>query len=104
MCAMTARTAVEDAETYESMCWCCGAIDDPDRMIRLGNHPEVALCIRCGRWAAKQAWEIEDRAKAGPMVQARETFRHLRRGVINRGWHRSRIWGGPLRWIGKRLP
>jgi hypothetical protein len=73
-------------------------------MIHLGNHPEVMLCVRCGHWAAKQAWEIEDRAKTGPLVRARDRFRSLRRSVIQRGWQHNRIVGGPLRWIGKRLP
>ena len=44
-------------------CWCCGSIDDPDRMVHLGNHPEVMMCRPCARWAAKEAWEIEDRDK-----------------------------------------
>ena len=102
--AMTSRTAVESDEPRGSECWCCGAIDDPVRMIHLGNHPEVLLCVRCGRWAAKQAWEIEDRAKTGPLVIARDRFRALRRGVIDRGWQHNRIIGGPLRWIGRHLP
>ena len=101
---MATRTAVEDHENNRSECWCCGVSDDPDRMIHLGNHPEVALCVRCGHWAAKQAWQIEDRAKTGPLVLARDWFRDLRTGVVERGWQHNRILGGPLRWIGKRLP
>ena len=105
MTRMSTRTAVEDAdELGRSQCWCCGAIDDPARMIHLGNHPEVALCVRCGRWAVKQAWEIEDRDKTGPLVMARDRFRAFRRKVIHRGWHHNRPLGPPLRWIGKRLP
>lgn len=85
-------------------CWCCGRTDDPERMVRLGNHPEVALCRGCARWAAKRAWEIDDRSRTGPLVLARDRFRHARRAVVNRGWHRNRIVGGPLRWLGRRLP
>jgi hypothetical protein len=101
---MAAQTAIEDFELGRSECWCCGTIDDPDRMIHLGNHPEVMLCVRCGHWAAKEASEIEDRAKTGPLVLARDRFRALRRSVVQRGWQHSRIFGGPLRRIGKRLP
>ena len=101
---VTSRTAVQSEEPGPSECWCCGAVDDPVRMIHLGNHPEVALCVRCGHWAVKQAWAIEDRAKTGPLVMARDRFRALRRKVIDRGWQHNRIIGGPLRWLGKRLP
>jgi hypothetical protein len=73
-------------------------------MIHLGNHPEVALCPRCGRWAAKQAGAIDDRGRTGPVVLARDRLRAMRRSVVHRGWQHNRILGGPLRWIGQRLP
>ena len=85
-------------------CWCCGTIDDPDRMVHLGNHPEVALCLRCAHWAAKEAWEIEDRDKTGLLVKMRDRFRHLRRDVRDRNWHQHPVFGRPLRWLGKYLP
>ena len=78
---MPTFAAVEDAELEPSACWCCGAIDAPERMVHLGNHPEVALCLGCARWAAKEAWEIEDRGRTGLVVRARDRFRLLRRGV-----------------------
>lgn len=99
-----ARTAVEDEFPSPPQCWCCGTTDDPDRMVHLGNHPEVGLCRRCARWAAKQAWEIDDRDKTSPLVIVRDRFRYVRPAVVDRGWHRSRIVGGPLRWLGDRLP
>lgn len=101
---MSVHTVNEDAFANRSECWCCGAIDDPSRMVHLGNHPEVALCVRCARWAAKEAWEIEDKPKSGPLVFARDRFRALRHNVVRRGWHHHRLLGGPVRWIGKRLP
>jgi hypothetical protein len=73
-------------------------------MVHLGNHPEVALCLPCARWAAKQAWEIEDRDRAGVVVGLRDRFRRLRRGVIDHNWHRHPIVGRPLRWLGRHLP
>src|SRR3954447_11099545 len=98
---MTTARAEQDAPTQSAsdQCWCCGRTDDPALMVHLGNHPEVAMCRQCARWAAKQAWEIDDRFKSGPMVIARDRFRNLRQAVVHRGWHRSRIFGGPLRWI-----
>ena len=101
---MTGQTLDDAAFAGRAECWCCGATDDPSRMVHLGNHPEVALCLRCARWAAKQAWEIEDRGKAGPLVVARDRLRAARRGVVKRDWHHHRLLGGPVRWLGKRLP
>jgi hypothetical protein len=101
---MATHTAVEDSEVDPSQCWCCGAIDDPTRMVHLGNHPEVALCLSCARWASKEAAEIEDQGKAGPLVLARDRLRAARRSVVQRGWHHKRWFGGPLRWVGRRLP
>jgi hypothetical protein len=98
------RTAVEDADANRSECWCCGAITAPTRVVHLGNHPEVALCIRCAHSVSKWAWEIEDQSKTGPLVMARDRFRMLRRDVIRRGWQHNAVFGGPIRWIGKRLP
>lgn len=96
--------ALESADDSTSQCWCCGAIEDPARLVRLGNHPEVALCVRCAHAVNKWAWEIEDRAKSGTLSIARGRLRALRREVIRRGWHKSSLVGGPIRWIGKRLP
>jgi hypothetical protein len=101
----TSRTMQDTPETPAlGQCWCCGSIDDPGHMVHLGNHPEVVLCRGCAQWAAKRAWEIDDRAKTGPLVLARNRLRNLRQVVIDRGWHRSRIVGGAVRWLGKRLP
>jgi hypothetical protein len=101
---MPTSAAVEDAEVVPPACWCCGAINDPGRMVHLGNHPEVTLCPGCARWAAKEAWRIEDRERTGRLVQTRDRFRAMRRAVVDRGWHRHRVFGGPLRRIGRRLP
>lgn len=99
-----AAVAVDDHERHPAQCWCCGTTDDPARMVRLGNHPEVALCVRCARWVAKSASRIEDRDRTGPLVAARELIRVLRRGIVERGWQRSRLFGRALRWLGKYLP
>jgi hypothetical protein len=73
-------------------------------MVHLGNHPEVVMCVRCARWAAQEAWKIEDRDKTGMLVRVRDRFRATRRGVVGRGRHNSRWFGGPIRWLGKHLP
>lgn len=95
-----------NAAALESIeeCWCCGTSGGSTQMVHLGNHPEVALCVRCCRFAAKQAWEIEDRSRTGPLVGARQRFRSLRRSVVVHGWHQHPLVGGPIRWIGRHLP
>lgn len=100
----TQPAAVDDADIPPEQCWCCDVVDDPVRMVHLGNHPEVALCVGCGHWASKQAWEIEDYGKSGPLVYLRNRFRAARRGVMHRSWHNNRLLGRPLRWLGRRLP
>ena len=85
-------------------CWCCGATDLPSRMVQLGNHPEVYLCLRCAHFVHQQAWQIEDEVSSRPTALVRDRVRILRAVVIRRGWHRSRFVGGGLRWLGRYLP
>ena len=73
-------------------------------MVHLGNHPEVALCVGCARWAAKQAWEIEDQNKTGPLASATVQLRRVRQIVLEHGLHNNKWIGRPLRWLGKRMP
>ena len=73
-------------------------------MVHLGDHPEVTLCLWCARWAAKQAKEIEDLTRTGPLVRARDRLRLARHKVMQRGWHERRLIGRPLRRLGKYLP
>ncbi len=101
---MTTHTAVEDAFQGREQCWCCDAIDVPARMVHLGNHPEVGLCLGCARWAAQQAGRIEDETRTGVGVRVRGGARTIRDIVVDRGWHRNRIIGGPLRRLDKWFP
>jgi hypothetical protein len=98
--SVTARAG----DRLESQCWCCGAVDNPGRMIGLGNHPEVRVCPRCARWLGKRAGELADRGRTGPAVLVRRRLRAARRTVIDRGWHHHPVFGVPLRWIGRHLP
>ena len=101
---MTAGFAADRGEPSGAVCWCCGAENDPARMVHLGNHPEVGLCLGCARWTARQARDVEDRDRTGLAVTVRDMERRIRDGVIRRGLHHNRIIGGPLRWLGKKLP
>lgn len=97
-------TAVDLNDEGRVWCWCCGSTDSPDRMVHLGDHPEVHLCLQCAHFVHQQAWEIEDVGKHGPAAFARDQFRNLRAEVIRRGWHHNKFIGGKLRWLGKYLP
>jgi len=101
---MEPQTGVEDGPAVRPECWCCGTLEDPAQFVRLGNHPEVTICTRCAHWVSKQAGGIEDRSRTGLVVAARDRLRRLRSSVIQHGWHRNRLIGRPLRWIGKHTP
>lgn len=98
------RTAVDQASDGEPICWCCGQPQAADRLVHLGDHPEVHLCLGCAHFVHQRAREIEDRDKHGPAAMARDRMRDLRAAVIRRGWHQNRFIGGRLRWLGKHLP
>jgi hypothetical protein len=83
-------------------CWCCGTPAQPG--VRLGNHPEVVVCLRCARWLSKQAGAVEDGARSSPAAAARNALRAARGYVVRHGWHRHRAVGRPLRWLGRWLP
>jgi hypothetical protein len=101
---MTAQTAIEDEQARPSQCWCCGCSGAADRMVHLGNHPEVELCLRCARSVAKWADEIEERDRHGLAVRARDQARRVRKSVVRHGWHNAPVIGPALRWLGRRTP
>jgi hypothetical protein len=102
---MTTHTAIEDADAISpSDCWCCGRHQPPEKMVHLGNHPEVAICVRCAYSVKNWAWEIEDQSRTGLLVRQRDRLRHARKLAMRKGWHQHPILGRPVRWLGRRLP
>lgn len=105
MSTVVSPTAVDDEQSpHPSQCWCCGAVDDPARLIRLGAHPEVAVCIRCAHSLSKWAWELEDQSRAGLAVRARDRLRRMRKSVMRHGWQNKPIIGPLLRRVGRFTP
>jgi hypothetical protein len=102
--AVTAQTAVPEEPRGRPECWCCGRIEEPARLVHLGNYPEVTVCIRCAHSISKWAAEIEDQSRTGIAVRVRDELRRLRKTVVARGWHHNRLIGRPLRWLGRRMP
>lgn len=104
MGAEPASTAIDEHGGGQAQCWCCGSINEPNRVVHLGNHPEVLLCLPCAHFVHQRAWEIGDDGRRGPASFARDQFRNLRAEVVRRGWHHNKLIGGKLRWLGKHLP
>ena len=104
MSAEPISTAIDLHDEGDVQCWCCDTIDSPDRMVQLGNHPEVHLCLQCAHYVHQQAWLIEDERRKGLGAVVRDRFRNLRAAVMRRGWHKNRFIGGRLRWLGKYFP
>jgi hypothetical protein len=101
---MTAQVNLLDEVPGQARCWCCGAIDDQAKLVHLGDHPEVTICIRCAHSASKWASEIQDQSRTGFAASARNTFRRARKTVVRRSWHHNKLIGRPLRWLGKHTP
>jgi hypothetical protein len=95
-------TAVGSKDLAE--CWCCGTRQPETSVVRLGNHNEVAVCLRCAHFLHQQARGREDALRPSPAGRARDELRKARRAVNRRGWHQQPVIGRPLRWLGKRLP
>ena len=98
------NTDIDLHEDGSVRCWCCGTIEVPDRMVNLGDHPEVQLCLACAHFVHHRARELEDATKEGPAAFVRDRFRSLRALVIRRRWHQNRFMGPTLRWLDRYLP
>jgi hypothetical protein len=88
----------------EVVCWCCGQQRAESDVVRLGEHPEVAVCLGCAHFLHQQARGREDAARRSPASLVRDGLRAGRRLVMRRRWHQAPVLGRALRWIGRRLP
>ena len=85
-------------------CWCCGHPAAESDVVRLGGHPQVAVCLRCAHYLHQRARAREDAGRATPATRVRNALRAGRRAVMRRGWHRAPVIGPLLRRLGRRLP
>jgi hypothetical protein len=100
----TAKAARVDEAEPLGKCWCCGAPNPPTNLIRLDEHREVALCLRCAHWLALCAKQRRDELQPSLAGRARDVLRAARRTVVDHGWQRRSIVGAALRWIGRHTP
>lgn len=96
---MAPETAVGAADTVA--CWCCGARYPEQGVVRLGNHPEVAVCIHCAHYLKRRARAREASVTA---QRLRGKADAVRGAVMERGWHDRHVLGKALRWVDKHLP
>ena len=47
---MTAQRAYGGESDGQVTCWCCGSSQSELSVVRLGDHPEVAVCLRCAHF------------------------------------------------------
>lgn len=100
---MVAQPAIEESDGLTE-CWCCGQRLPADSFVHLGNHPEVAVCLRCAHFLHKQAAGREDALRHSPLARARDGLRSGRELVMRRHWHQKPVIGPVLRWLGRFLP
>jgi len=96
-------TAAETARREDSVaCWCCGGQYPEHQVLRLGSHPEVAVCLGCARYLNRRAREH------GPSTAAVQRVRGVaqaaRRAAVDRGWHEKPVIGRALRWLDRHSP
>jgi hypothetical protein len=100
---MTAHPAIEEP-AGRVLCWCCGQQQPESSVVRLGSHPEVAVCLRCAHFLHQQARGREDALRTSPAGRVRDGLRAARRFVIRRRWHQRPFIGPLLRRLGRHMP
>jgi hypothetical protein len=98
--AMTAETETASG-AEESECWCCGHVTAEAALVRLGNHPEVGVCVNCVRFLGRRA---RDYQASVVRKRLRGTAESIRGEVMSRGWHERPVIGPALRWINQHVP
>jgi len=93
------QTAV--GETDRSECWCCGQSTPEQALVRLGNHPEVGVCIDCVGFLGRRA---RDYRASQMRLRLRATAEKVRQEAMARRLHERPVIGPPLRWVNRHLP
>jgi hypothetical protein len=98
---MSTEPQVAVAKATEDTCWCCGRAFAEDALVRLGNHPEVGICINCVHTLGRKARDYQATVMR---ERLRATAESVRVKVMARGWHRHPAFGPALRWINRHSP
>jgi hypothetical protein len=87
--------AQQQGSTAPTECWCCGKAFGEDKLVRLGQHPEVGLCRQCATWVKRHAVARRHAQQPYLASQLLRGIDAVRNKVIDRGWH-DHHWLGPL--------
>ncbi|HVQ93637.1 MAG TPA: hypothetical protein VMU51_21550 [Mycobacteriales bacterium] len=98
------RTASETMEALAAECWCCGATFAEPDLVRLGQHPEVGICLGCAQYLYRRRTERLDHTKPSLAAEVRNMIRAVRAAVVARGWADRPVLGRILRRIDRHLP
>ena len=101
---MTAQRASGGEFDGQVTCWCCGVSQPEASVVRLGDHPEVAVCLRCAHFLHQQARGREDAVRPSPAARVRNRLRAARAFVVRHGWHQTPVIGSLLRRLGRHTP
>lgn len=85
-------------------CWCCGRLYPETELTRLGQHPEVGVCLGCAVFLKRRATANRDAGHPGPASRVRGIIDTVREAVISRGWHEHGPLAGLLRRLDRYLP
>ncbi|MGH4026599.1 MAG: hypothetical protein ACRDRV_18650 [Pseudonocardiaceae bacterium] len=85
-------------------CWCCGSEYPESELVRLGEHPEVGVCLNCARWLQRRAVQRHDELHPSPASRLRARIHTVREAVIRKGWHERGLLGALLRQLDRHLP
>jgi hypothetical protein len=96
--AMSAET---ETAVGESGCWCCGRVTAEGALVRLGNHPEVGVCVSCVRFLGRRARDYQASVLRRRLRGAAES---VRGEVMSRGLHERPVVGPALRWLNRHVP
>jgi hypothetical protein len=98
---MGAETETSTGEAGENSCWCCGRMTAEKALVRLGNHPEVGVCVSCVRFLGRRS---RDYQASVVRQQARGVAESIRNEVMRRGLHDQPVIGPILRWVNRHSP
>jgi hypothetical protein len=85
-------------------CWCCDEERPESGVVRLGTHPEVAICLRCARELSNRGQEVEDHQRPSLATRGRDLKGAGRQFVIHHDLAELPVVGPLLKWIGRHTP
>lgn len=94
----------EHASTVATRCWCCGGDFAEADLVRLGEHPEVGVCLDCANWLGRRAKRRHDEQHPSIGGRIRAAVHSVRELVIRKGWHERGLLGDLLRRLDRHLP